>query len=166
MSDKDNMKFGFLGQEFLLWLYWRSSEDSFFDLQDFNMDNIELFLEEHIALDSITGDGYAESIKAKDITELEDIKKSIRSGRIPSSVKIRVIKGKLEWFFQLKATPLTVKSVKLPIVGEKGEVELIGQRLLLLEMLDNIMKALFNLFILEREEESFVKDLKSFLELS
>ncbi|HNW15584.1 MAG TPA: hypothetical protein PKM15_02695, partial [bacterium] len=60
---------------------------------------------------------------------------------------------------------LKISSVKLPLTGEKDENEMISMRLEALTRLDLIMQALFNTFLLEREEKSFVPDLKKFLEM-
>ncbi len=166
MSGKDiRSSVGFLGQEFLLWLFCRCSEDSFFNLEEFGGESIELFLEEQITLDSFRGDGYTETIKAKEITELEDVKNSIKLGRIPSAVKARVIQGQLEWAFQLKASPITVKAVKLPLVAENEQDEVKHMRLILLEKLDMIVNNLFALFLLERETKDMGKEIKKSLGL-
>lgn len=156
----ENIFKGFLGQEFILWLYWRSSNDGFFDLKDFGMKGVELSLEDQISLESIRGDGFAETISSRDITEQDDIKNSIRVGRVPNSVKVRIIRGSLEWYFQLKAVPLAIKALKLPLVAEKNDDEVIHLRLMLMEELDSIVRALFGLFLEERVNDDFISGVK------
>jgi len=160
---KNNQEAAYMGQEFLLWLYWKSCEDGTFSLENLGLGEINISVEEVIDLVSIKGDGYSETIKSTELMELDSVRESIRLGRLPSLVKVRIISNHLEWFFQLKASPFKMSSVKLPLTGEKDEAEMISQRLDSLTKLDLIMKALFNTFILEREEENFVKNMKMFL---
>jgi hypothetical protein len=162
---KKGKEIGFLGSEFLLWLYWKSCEEGSLSLENLGLGEIHISLEETIALNSITGDGYSETIKSHDIAELMSVRNSIKAGRLPEIAKVRIISKELEWFFQIRANPLKISSVKLPLTGEKNENEMISMRLEALTRLDLIMQALFNTFLLEREEKSFVPDLKKFLEM-
>jgi hypothetical protein len=162
---KKGKEIGFLGTEFLLWLYWKSAEDGGFSLDNIGLGEVNLSVEETISLNSITGDGYSETIRSQDISELRSVKDSVRAGRLPETAKMRIISKELEWFFQIRANPLRISSVKLPITGEKKEEEMISMRLESAVKLDMIMKALFNTFLLEREEKEFVSGLKSFLGL-
>ena len=153
---KKGKEIGFLGTEFLLWLYWKSAEDGGFSLDNIGLGEVNLSVEETISLNSITGDGYSETIRSQDISELRSVKDSVRAGRLPETAKMRIISKELEWFFQIRANPLRISSVKLPITGEKKEEEMISMRLESAVKLDMIMKALFNTFLLEREEKEFV----------
>jgi hypothetical protein len=162
---KNNQEAAYMGQEFLLWLYWKSCEEGTFSLDDLGLGEINISVEEVIDLVSIKGDGYSETIKSTDIAELDSIRESIKLGRLPSLIKLRIISNHLEWFFQLKANPFRMSSVKLPLTGEKDEKEMISQRLESATKLDLIMKALFNTFVMEREEKTFVDEMKEFLGL-
>ncbi len=165
MNRNQAQQLSFLGQEFILWLYWRSSTDSYFHLDNFDVQNIDLFLEEEISLESVLGDGFSQTIRTKEITEQQDIKESIRSGRIPRSVRIRIERGSLQWQFMLQSEPLNIKQVKFPYTNSESNDEAIYSRLMLMEELDNIMRALFATFLLERTNETFISDIKEFLEL-
>ncbi len=156
---------GFYGHEFLLWLFYKTSEDSYFDLADFALENIEVFLEDQISLESVVGEGFAEKIKSDDITGQKDVFDSIREGRIPAEVRVRIIKGQYEWAFTLSAMPLSVKSVKLPADNSKDEFETMEFRLLMMEMLDNIIRGLFSMFLMERDGGELTGTLKQFLSL-
>ncbi len=162
---KIDREFAFLGQEFLLWLFRKSCEDGSFSLEDQGLGEINLSVEETIDLVSIKGDGYSETIKSSEISELDSVRDSIRLGRLPASAKIRIIKGSLEWFFQLKTNPFKISSVKLPLTAEKENDEIISLRLNALTKLDLIMKALFNAYMIEKEEKGFVDSMKTFLGL-
>jgi recombination associated protein RdgC len=154
---------GMLGQEFLLYLYWKSFEDGSFSLEHLGLGDVNLSVEEYISLVSITGDGYSETIKSQDLSELESVRDSIRMGRLPESAKLRIISKELEWFFQIKTSPLKISSVKLPITGENDNDKMISIRLDATARLDLIMKGIFNTFLLDRENSSYVQDLKDFL---
>ncbi len=164
MKEKgERIKLGFLGQEFIFWLFKKSSDDTYFPLEEYGTESVELFLEEQITLDSIRGDGYTETIKSKELSELEDVKSSMKSGRIPSSVKVRIIRGELEWAFQIKSNPLMIKAVKLPIVADSAKDDIKQMRLVLIEHLDKIIQALFAMFLVERETINLAKDFRKFL---
>jgi len=162
---KNNTETAYIGQEFLLWLYWKSCEDGTFSLDNLGLGELNISVEEVIDLVSIKGDGYSETIKSTDIAELDSVRESIRLGRLPALIKVRIISNHLEWFFQLKASPFRISSVKLPLTGEKDDSEMISQRLASLTKLDLIMKALFNTFLIEREESEFTGNIKTFLGL-
>jgi len=156
---------GLLGQEYLLWLYWKSCEEGFFSLEHIGLGDVNISVEEHISLVSITGDGYSETIKSQDLSELDSVRESIKIGRLPESAKIRIISNELEWFFQIKTNPLKISSVKLPITGENDDDKMISIRLDATARLDLIMKGIFNTFLLERENSDYVQKLKDFLGL-
>lgn len=157
---------GYLGSEFLLWLFWKSAEDETMSLNNLGLGEIKISLEDSITLVSVTGDGYCETIKSPEILTLPSVRESIKRGRLPDAAKIRISSKELEWSFTVKAMPFKISAVKLPITGEKNENEMISVRLLAMTRLELIMKALFNTFLLERETPDFISDLKDFLGIS
>lgn len=160
---KDN-NIGYLGQEFLLWLFWKSACGETMSLKNLGLGEIRILIEDSITLESVTGDGYCETIKSPDILTLPSVRESIRKGRLPESAKIKISSGEqVEWSFQIKAIPFKISSVKLPITGEKNENEMISVRLIAMTKLELIMQALFNTFLLEREAPDFIDDIKDFL---
>ena len=157
---------GYLGSEFLLWLFWKSATGETMSLHNLGLGEISIFIEDSITLASVTGDGYCETIKSKDITSLPSVRESIKKGRLPDAAKIRIASNDLDWSFQLKAQPFKISAVKLPITGEKNENEMISMRLIAMTKLQLMMKALFNTFLLERETTDFANDIKEFLGIS
>lgn len=157
---------GYLGSEFLLWLFWKSAENETMSLNNLGLGEIKISMEDSITLLSTTGDGYCETIKSPDILTLPSVRESIKKGRLPDAAKIRISAKELEWTFAVKAIPFKISSVKLPITGEKNENEMISVRLLAMTRLELIMKALFNTFLLERETLDVIDDLKDFLGIS
>ena len=157
---------GYLGSEFLLWLFWKSTTDETMSLNNLGLGEISVFIEDSITLASVTGDGYCETIKSQEITTLPSVRESIKKGRLPEAAKIRIASKELEWSFQVKAMPFKISAVKLPITGEKSEDEMISVRLLAMTKLELIMKALFNTFLIEREMPDFTADIKDFLGIS
>jgi hypothetical protein len=157
---------GYLGSEFLLWLFWKSATDEKMSLNNLGLGEISVLIEDSITLASVTGDGYCETIKSQDITSLPSVRESIKLGRLPEAAKIKISSNELEWTFQVKATPFKISGVKLPITGEKNENEMISSRLLAMTKFELIMKALFNTFLIEREMPDFIEDIKDFLGIS
>ena len=157
---------GYLGSEFLLWLFRKSAEDETMSLNNLGLGEIKISIEDSITLVSVTGDGYCETIKSPEILTLPSVRESIKRGRLPDAAKIKISSRELEWAFTVKAMPFKISAVKLPITGEKNENEMISVRLLAMTRLELIMKALFNTFLLERETPDFISDLKDFLGIS
>lgn len=157
---------GYLGSEFLLWLFWKSAEDETMSLNNLGLGEIKISIEDSLTLVSVTGDGYCETIKSPEILTLPSVRESIKKGRLPDAAKIRISSKELEWSFTVKAMPFKISAVKLPITGEKNENEMISVRLLAMTRLELIMKALFNTFLLERETPDFIDDFKDFLGIS
>ena len=164
MKKENNI--GYLGSEFLLWIFWKSATDETMSLHNLGLGEIRISIEDSITLASVTGDGYCETIKSPEILTLPSVRESIKKGRLPEAAKIRISSSELEWSFQVKAMPFKISSVKLPITGEKNENEMISVRLIAMTKLELIMKALFNTFLLERETPDFIEDLKDFLGIS
>jgi len=160
---KEKHGIGYLGTEFLLWLYYKSCTDNTVSLHNLGIGEITISVEETITLSSITGDDYSETIKAMSISDLVSVRNSIKIGRLPAEAKIRISSGELQWLFQIKAAPFKVTAVKLPITGEKDEDTMISARLLSMTRLELIVKALFNTFLLERETKEFINEFKEFL---
>jgi hypothetical protein len=156
---------GFLGTEFLLWLYWQSCEEGTISLEDQGLGEVHISIEESITLVSITGDGYSETVKSQEITELKTVRESIKAARLPDSAKIKLISNELDYQFQIKANPLKISAVKLPLTGEKEEVQVISSRIEAVSKLELIMKAVFDVFLIEREKKNFANDLKKFLDM-
>lgn len=161
MKNENNI--GYLGSEFLLWLFWKSASEETMSLNNLGLGEIRISIEDSITLASVTGDGYCETIKSPEILTLPSVRESIKLGRLPESAKIRISSNELEWSFAVKATPFKMSSVKLPITGEKNENEMISVRLTAMTKLELIMKALFNTFLLERETPDFIDEIKDFL---
>ncbi len=155
-----------LGPEFLLWLCWRSAEDTYYYLKDHGVDNVDLVLEEQITLESLTGEGYRETITTQAVAKHDDVRASLRVGRIPVAARVKVWRGSAEWRFVLTAYPISIRSVQLPAGGknEKDE-ELIHLRLISLEEIEHIMRAIFAVFLAERTNKTFVAALRGFLGL-
>lgn len=155
----------FLGQEFLLWLYWRSSSDPYFFLENLGLGSIDLRLEEQITLESLRGEGYRETIQTQEVALSDDIRDSVRTGRIPVAARVKASRGKAEWQFILTALPLAIRSVKLPAPEKSDDDETMHLRLIQMEEIDRIMRALFKIFLAERTNPAFVSDIRTFLGL-
>lgn len=161
---KKNNNIGYLGKEFLLWLFWKSATDNIMSLKNLGLGEINISIEDSITLESVTGEGYCETIKSPEILALPSVRESIKKGRLPETVKIKISSSEqTNWIFQIKATPFKISSVKLPITGKNDENEMISARLISMTKLELIMKALFNTFLLEREAPDFIDDIKDFL---
>ena len=155
----------YLGSEFLFWLFWKSANGETMSLHNLGLGEIAISIEDSITLSSV-GDGYSETIQSMEITSLPSVRESMKSGRLPQALKVKISSGTLDWIFQIKAQPFKIGALKLPVTGEKGESEMISARLIAITKFELIMKALFNTFLIERETPDFIDDVKDFLGIS
>ncbi len=156
----------FLGPEFLLWLCWRSTEDTYYYIKEHGLENVDLVLEEQITLESLTGEGYRETITTQAVAEHDDVRASLRVGRIPIAARVKAWRGSAEWRFVLTAHPIAIRSVQLPAGEKNGNDEDVAHlRIAALEEIERIMRAIFAVFLVERTNKTFVAALRGFLGL-
>ncbi len=155
----------YLGQEFLLWLFMKTAEDTIFDLSEQNEQNVVFIFEEQIVLDSVKGGDFYQTIKTANIMDCEEVMTAIKEGCYIAQARAKIIRNEAEWAFQIKTAPLSVKSVKLPIFSGEGEEGTIFGRTASIEMLQRILEALFTKFLIERKTLDLASEMKSFFNI-
>lgn len=140
----------FLGQEFLTWLWYRSDQQGgVFNLGG-EHGEIEAWFDDRLVISSLAVDAQENLFKGGHPTTSAEAMTALQKGKKASEAKLRVIKGAKEWSFILKADNLAVGSVKIPAVLSKEYDDKFYERMMLLEELDQMVKALFKQFLLLR----------------
>lgn len=152
----------YLGQEFLLWLFMKTAEDTIFDISAQNEQNVVFLFEEQVVLDSVKGGDFYQTIKTANIMDCEEVMTAIKAGCYIAEARVKIIRNEAEWSFQIKAAPLSIKSVKLPIVSGEGDEGTLFGRTASIEALQRIMEALFTKFLIERKTSDMASEMKSF----
>ena len=145
----------FLGAEFITWLwYCEEAQSGIFDLGG-DLGQIEVGFEDRLTMSSAAIDEQEDSFKGGRPTSSIEAKMALRLGKLAKQAKIRIAQGDQEWLFTLRESPLMMSAIKLPEIMTKGGQTQFFERMFLLEHLERIYKALFQIFLEERLGESW-----------
>lgn len=121
----------FLGEEFLLWLWFQSMTEGGASGED--GDGSGCFVDDAIQLASERGDVKEISLRKGNPAESREAFESLSRGMRPVKMKLRILSGDLEWVFTLNAATLDMGTLKLPPSTGKAPHERLHDRLFLLE---------------------------------
>lgn len=121
----------FLGEEFLLWLWMRSSLEGGASGED--GDGSGCFVDDAIQLASERGEVKEISLRKGSPAESREAFEALGRGMRPVKMKLRLLSGDLEWVFTLNAATLDLGTLKLPPSTGKAPHERLHDRLFLLE---------------------------------
>lgn len=144
-------RFGFLGKEFLTWLWWRSERD--------NGKVGEIGVELGQQLVMVTGGNVVESatIASDAPSQAEEARTALRAGKKVQKARVLLDVGELQ-FTATITSDLALSSVKLPTVLGKDE-DLSGtvlqERMRLLRQLEEIVHDLYRQFLDVRLTEAW-----------
>ncbi len=137
---------GFLGREFLTWLWYRSDlQEGLFALGD--AAPIELFLTDRIALAAAGQGAEKVSVKAEDPGLTPEARVALRQGKKVEKACIRIVRGQREWVANVAGDSLAVAGAKIPVLLTREEDEKLRERLALIDELDGMLSGLFRLFL-------------------
>lgn len=139
----------FLGREFLLWLWFSSEEqNSMLRLEDGA--EIELFLDDRIVMEPVHGEGNRHQLSGQDPATSPEAAVALRMNKIPSEVKIKIVRQAQAWAFSLRGDDLQIRSLKIPDVLSDGGDEKVAERLFLMEEVEAMLAGLWTAFLRER----------------
>jgi hypothetical protein len=139
----------FLGNEFLLWLWWTLDvEGDTLKLADGS--EATAMLARTLTLECPRGQTGRESISSDGPTRLPEAKRAIQSGKLPRKVGITVVRHDQQYELTLQAETLSVSGAKLPPVeGDELRVRL-EERVNQLRHLIETLDLLYDAFIQQR----------------
>jgi hypothetical protein len=146
------------GPEFLTWLWYRAEEgDGVFGF-DPEFGEFEVYFEEHLVVGSEDVNAQENFFKGGQPSMSLEARTALRLGKLANVAKLRIIRGAQEWSFVLKARPFGVSGVKIPAVLSRESDEKFGERMLLLEQLDTMVKGLLKQFLQLRVSDAWRTD--------
>ncbi len=149
----------FLGREFLLWLWFYSEQhNSTFNLEHYG--EIELFIDDKLVLEPIFGEGNRHSLSGYDPATSPEAALALLLNKIPSEAKFKILHQDRAWAFSLKGDDLQLRSLKIPEILSSSDEEKIAERLYLIEEIEQILLALFSLFLKQRISPQWPQDLQ------
>jgi hypothetical protein len=140
----------FLGAEFLTWLWYQEEVGGGQFQLGGDLGDIELSFEDKLTMGSTALDEQQDSFKGGRPTASPEARAALKLGKQAQSASLRLTQGEQEWRFTLKAEPLMMSAVRLPEVLADDPKAQFHERMLLLETLDRLYRALFKLFLEER----------------
>jgi hypothetical protein len=136
----------FLGNEFLLWL-WFKSECFEAQLHTDEHDTLEVWIDDALTLEAYLAETERNTISGGSPAYSPEAKTALRHGKRPTKAKLGVVKEGREWTFTLKAEDLSFSGVKIPALLSREEEEQFYERMFLLEELEQIVATLYQEFL-------------------
>jgi recombination associated protein RdgC len=121
----------FLGEEFVLWLWWRGLTDG--GLSGAQDDQTACFVDDVVVLVSEHGDVKELSLKKGNPAESKEAFDALAKGMRLSKAKIRILDGDLEWVTTLNAATLDASSMKVPPTQATDPASRAADRLFMIE---------------------------------
>ncbi len=157
---------GFIGQEFLAWL-WFKAEERGGTVEVPELGDIEVVFEKHMLLEF--GEGQAsEKVICRGLqTELREARAGLGLGKKPEQARIRIARGEHEFNVTLTAATLEFRNVRLPktVAGRDEQDDpdslegRILERIMLFEELTGLIDDLFRMFISVRTSAQWPEEL-------
>ena len=158
----------FLGQEFLIWLWYKSEErGGAIDLP--GIGDLTVVFEKHILLEYGDGESFEKVICQGLQAELKEARTGLRMGKKLEQARILLGRGEYEWNITIKASRFEFKSVKTPKTMAAGEesddpeavegriLEKIGLYEEVLHLIDELFRLYLNIRLSASWEAELVK---------
>lgn len=148
----------FLGPEFLTWLWYRSDlQGGVFDAGG-ELGPFELWFDDKLVIAAPAVNAMESSFKGGHPASSVEARTSLRLGKLASEAKLRVVRASQEWSFVLKADQLQTTGIKIPAVLSQEDDEVLNERMILVEQLDTMLKALLRQFLELRVSPAWEND--------
>jgi hypothetical protein len=148
--DVDDVVIGkeFLGEELLLWLWYRTDVDE----ARFRVDEdvVEVSFDDSLVLVASLAETEQSRLKGGAPAQSPEAYKALQFGKRVSKAKLRLLKGEKEWVFVFDAQTFRKSGVKLPGLVKKDEDSRLSERMYLIEELDGAWNAIYLAFLEDR----------------
>lgn len=159
MADKGSDRYGFLGREFLTWLWYATdANNGVVEVPDLGPIRVEFG--QRLTLESVGNVREGSTVNADAPSQTEEARTALRVGKKVSRARLQidVLGGTegLERHFEvaLDAETLTFSGVKLPSLMATDEAMRLEERLRLMDELENLVDTLYTQFVTTRKEEA------------
>ncbi len=141
----------FLGEEFVLWLWKRGVSDG--GTSGIEGDHSACLIDDSVKLVSEHGDVKEVSLRKGNPAESHEAFDALAKGMRPAQVKIRLMKGEMEWTFTMAPALLALHLLKPPPAQSKGVVNLAAERIFLIYEGIGLVQDRFRAFLRLRVED-------------
>lgn len=148
----------YLGNEFLLWLWWTlENESDTIRLTD--KSEVTVMVSRSLALECPRGQTGRETIAHDAPTRLPEARRAIQSGKLPRKAGLILARQGSQYELSLSAENLAVSGAKLPAPEETEERARLDERVIQLRHLLETIDLLYDAFGNRRHSELWSKDL-------
>ena len=145
---------GFLGKEFLTWLWFRSElHEGLIEIDD-GGPAAEIWLTDSLTLSGAGQGAEKVTLRAEDPGVTPEARSALAQGKKVESARLRIVRAQREWTLTLKGETLALSSIKIPAVLTKEEDEKLRERLHLMDQLDTMVATLFTSFLQLRSDST------------
>jgi hypothetical protein len=156
-GEKDN--YDFLGNDFLLWLWWRwNTQGDTISLAD-GSDVTGMFTRT-LALECPRGESGKGTITAEDPTQLPEAAQAIGSGKLPRKAGLILVRHGVQYELVLQAESFAVSGAKIQVDEEAEGRGILEDRIENLRVMKETLDLLFQAFCTRRIGKEWSDDLK------
>ncbi|QVL31999.1 hypothetical protein KIH39_24715 [Telmatocola sphagniphila] len=150
----------FLGNEFLLWLWFRADTDrETLKLSDDT--EAVIMLARTLTLECPRGQTGHETITSEGPTKLPEARRAVQSGKMPRAAGITIVRREEQYEYKLIAETLGISGLKLPNTGEDDERAQLDARADQIRSVIETNDLLFEAFIKLRASSDWQKELRA-----
>lgn len=153
-----NDNYDYLGNEFLLWLWWHWETNSDMIALSDNTEVSGMFARS-LSLDCPAGESGRESISSDSPVALPEAMVAIRMGKLPRKAGLTLVRDGEQYDFALKAETFSVGSARISQVGDAGIRDSID-RIESVRQLSDTVDLLFEVFCQTRLSKDWSKNQK------
>ncbi|MCF8034497.1 MAG: hypothetical protein K9K66_13270 [Desulfarculaceae bacterium] len=156
----------FLGQEFLTWLWHLSETEGGAEMPELNW--VEVSLGERMVLGPAMGDEGARITVSGHEASVAEAREALRQGKLVESLRLGLEIHGEEYWLNLDAAELGIKSLKLPSAARMGEDPeglegLVLERVAMMESALKALEGLFKRFLAQRLDSNEGPELRKAL---
>jgi len=146
----------FLGNEFLLWLWWRLEHESD-TLVLADETEVAVMLLKTLTLECPLGESGKETISAEFPTQLPEAQQAVRSGKLPRKIGMVLVRQGLRFELVLQAESFAISGAK--IISEDEEPLELDERIDAIRSLSETVDRMFHVFCDRRTSAAWDHDL-------
>lgn len=148
----------FLGNEFLIWLWFKTeTDDETFPLSD--KSDVAVMLAQSLVLECPLAQYGKETITSDGPTRLPEARRAIQSGKLPRKVGMILVRHSHQYELVLHAESLAITGARLPAPESDEDRARLEERVDQLRHLLETLDLLYEAFILERARDQWTKEL-------
>ncbi len=154
----DSASYGFLGEEFLTWLWYRLEHDGGdFDLGDGIV--VGVSMDDFIEFAPLEDDETTQTLRKGVPTRSPEARAALRSGHRLKKAKLIVAMGDLQWSLVLDGTEMGLRSVRLPDddEGAESQAERDRERAANFLLIHDLVRRLYRAFLKVRLRPDYLR---------